>query len=138
MISVEEKINRVGAISDGLIKHGIAKLKDVLGSALITTSPGTAGVTVAGGMGTPAEHLLKSGREEWPPVKEESYFKNNDFDEKDFSPTSTVNENNNIESDKSDSRSVLDSSLIDNSSKNEICKDHMMKMGTGKGISFDT
>jgi hypothetical protein len=37
MVSVEEKINRVGAISDGLIKHGIAKLKDVLGSALITT-----------------------------------------------------------------------------------------------------
>ena len=30
-------MNRVGAISDGLIKHGISKLKDVLGSALITT-----------------------------------------------------------------------------------------------------
>ena len=49
MISVEEKINRVGAISDGLIKHGIAKLKDVLGSTLITTPPQTSTLSTTNG-----------------------------------------------------------------------------------------
>merc|ERR1712079_472545 len=112
--------NRVGAISDGLIKHGIAKLRDVLGSALITTPPGTSAGTTTGGMET--QTLLKTEREEWPAGKDEPFYKikceNNEDGKRELSPRNPENEKDNMGCNKIDESCVVESPSIDKVSRN--------------------